>query len=178
MLIDTDFSLFWDQELSRSRTTDTQWRHKSKMSEKLGRCGRKDMLPPNLKIWDWVWIFGRAVKAISSLGVRNPCFHPLMMYGWQYSWFGLYDEITQDTRRIVQILYHWKTAGIFNYTICNSIARILILFWIDNGKRFLAHNDPLHISKGVPCGSLLAWLGLFLNILWHWFLCIFFPKNE
>ena len=30
------------------------------------------MLPPYLKIWDWDWIFGRAVKAISSLGVRSP----------------------------------------------------------------------------------------------------------
>ena len=56
-----------------SRTTDTQWRHKSKISEKLGRCGRQKMLPPYLKIWEWEWIFGRAVKAISSLGVRSPC---------------------------------------------------------------------------------------------------------
>ena len=31
------------------------------------------MLRPYLKIWDWAWIFGRAVKAISSLGVRSPC---------------------------------------------------------------------------------------------------------
>ena len=53
-------------------TTDTQWRHKSKISEKLGRCGRQNMLPPYLKIWDWDWIFGRAMKAISSLGVRSP----------------------------------------------------------------------------------------------------------
>ena len=50
-------------------TTDTQWRHKSEM----GRCGRQNMLWPYLKIWDWDWIFGRAVKAISSLGVRSPC---------------------------------------------------------------------------------------------------------
>ena len=54
------------------RTTDTQWRHKSKISEKLGRCGRQNMLPPYLKIWEWEWIFGRAVKAISTLGVRSP----------------------------------------------------------------------------------------------------------
>ena len=52
--------------------TDTQWRHKSKRSEKLGRCGRQNMLWPYLKIWEWEWIFGRAVKAISSLGVRSP----------------------------------------------------------------------------------------------------------
>ena len=56
-----------------TRTTDTQWRHKSKTSEKLGRCGRQNMLPPYLKIWEWEWIFGRAVKAVSSLGVRSPC---------------------------------------------------------------------------------------------------------
>ena len=53
------------------RTTDTQWRHKSKISKNLGRCGRQNMLPPYLNIWDWDWIFGRAVKAISSLGVRS-----------------------------------------------------------------------------------------------------------
>ena len=31
------------------------------------------MLQPYLKIWDWDLIFGRAVKVISSLGVRSPC---------------------------------------------------------------------------------------------------------
>ena len=57
----------------KSRTMDTQWRHKSKISEKLGRFGRQNMLRPYLKIWDWDWILGRAVKAIPSLGVRSPC---------------------------------------------------------------------------------------------------------
>ena len=52
---------------------DTQWRHNSKISEKLGR---QNMLRPYLKIWDWDWIFGRAVKAIFSLGVRSPCETP------------------------------------------------------------------------------------------------------
>ena len=60
-----------------SRTTDTQWRHKLKISEKLGRCGRQNILRPYLKIWEWEWIFGRAVKAISSLGVRSPWFDAL-----------------------------------------------------------------------------------------------------
>ena len=63
----------WKREYLSSRTTDTQWRHKSKISEKLGRCGRQNMLSPYLKIWEWEWIFGCAVKAISSLGVRSPC---------------------------------------------------------------------------------------------------------
>ena len=62
----------------RARTTDTQWRHTSNISEKLGRCGRQNMLRPYLKIWEWEWIFGRAVKAISSLGVRSPWIHARM----------------------------------------------------------------------------------------------------
>ena len=56
----------------QARTTDTQWRHKSKKSEFLGRCGRQNMVRPYLKIWDWDLIFGRAVKEISSPGVRSP----------------------------------------------------------------------------------------------------------
>jgi hypothetical protein len=59
------------------RLIRTQWRHKSKISEKLGRCGRQNILQPYLKIWDWDWIFGHAVKAISSLGVRSPWFESI-----------------------------------------------------------------------------------------------------
>ena len=33
------------------------------------------MLRPYLKIWDWDWVFGHAVKTISSLGVRSPWLH-------------------------------------------------------------------------------------------------------
>ena len=46
--------------------------HKSKKSEILGRCGRQNMLQSYLKVWDWDLIFGRAVKVISSPGVRSP----------------------------------------------------------------------------------------------------------
>ena len=49
----------------QARTTDTQWRHKSKKSEILGRYGRQYLLWPFLKIRDWDLIFGHAVKAIS-----------------------------------------------------------------------------------------------------------------
>ena len=44
-----------------------------KKSENLGRCGWQNMLWPYLRIWDWDWIFGRAVKAFFSPGVRSPC---------------------------------------------------------------------------------------------------------
>ena len=62
---DPNSKSFW------SRTTDIQWRHKSKKSEILGRCGRQNMLRPYL-IWDCDLIFGRGVKPISSLVVRCP----------------------------------------------------------------------------------------------------------
>ena len=62
-----------------TRTTDTQWRHKPKIYENLGRCGRQNMLRPYLKIWDWEWIFGRAVKTISYLDVRSPWFEVQIM---------------------------------------------------------------------------------------------------
>ena len=58
---------------SATRTTDTQWRHKSKKLKNLDQCGRKNMLWLYLKIWEWDWIFGLAVKTISPPGVRSPC---------------------------------------------------------------------------------------------------------
>ena len=66
-----------------ARTTDTQWRHKSKISEKLGRCGRQNMLRPYLNIWEWEWIFGRAVKATFSPGVRSPWSLQRKWFSWQ-----------------------------------------------------------------------------------------------
>ena len=57
-------------------TTDIKWRQESKISEKLGRYGRQNMLQPYLKICDWDWIFGCVVKTNSSLGLRSPCNRP------------------------------------------------------------------------------------------------------
>ena len=64
---------FYFYASARSRTTDTQWRHKSKKPENLGRCGRQNMPQPYLKIWEWEWIFGCAVKAISSPSICSLC---------------------------------------------------------------------------------------------------------
>ena len=88
VLVPFPVSFHYPALLGITRTTDTQWRHKSKESENLGRCGRQNMLRPYLKIWGWDLIFGRAVKAISSLGVR--------------SWWGIkghYGSITVKRRR-------------------------------------------------------------------------------
>ena len=51
----------------------TDYGHPMNKSEILDRCGRQNMLRLYLKILDWDLIFGRAVKAISSPGVRSPC---------------------------------------------------------------------------------------------------------
>ena len=40
------------------------------------------MLWPYLKIWDWDLIFGHAVKAISSPGVRSPWYASLIFCAW------------------------------------------------------------------------------------------------
>ena len=62
------------------RTMDTQWRPNSKISEKLGRCGRQNMLRPYLRIWEWEWILGCAVKALSV--VRG---WDIELVGWKFS---------------------------------------------------------------------------------------------
>ena len=74
------FCFTWCNLSLLSTTTDAQWRHKSKISEKLGWCGRQNMLRPLLKIWEWEWIFGRAVKSISCLGVRSPWLTSCLIY--------------------------------------------------------------------------------------------------
>ena len=88
-----------------TRTTDTQWRHKSKISEKLGRYGRQNMLRPYLKIWDWDWIFGRAVKAIFSLGVRSPWLIQYKMYLVKTKCYTLY--ACQYNSQLVYFLHHF-----------------------------------------------------------------------
>ena len=64
-----DFNISWISP----RTTDTHWRHKSKISETWTDAnGRQNMLRSYLKIWEWEWIFGRVVKANASQSVRSP----------------------------------------------------------------------------------------------------------
>ena len=88
------------------RTTDTQWRHKSKISEKLGRCGRQNMLRPFLKIWEWEWIFGRAVKAISSLGVRSLCIKSSdNYYIMQHSFFSNFSWMFLNPNNFFQLKF-------------------------------------------------------------------------
>ena len=56
------------------RTTDTQWKHKIKEIWKFGpmwQAQHASALPKSFGSWEL--IYGRAVKTISSSGVRSPC---------------------------------------------------------------------------------------------------------
>ena len=53
--------------------TPNEGMYKSKKYEKLGWCGRQNMLRAYLKILGWELIYWHAVKEISSPGVRSPC---------------------------------------------------------------------------------------------------------
>ena len=90
------------------RTMDTQWRHESKKYEYLGWCVRQNMLRPYLKIWEWELIFGRAVKAISSPGVRSPWIIPLWILILTYSCIEIYEQAYQWSL-ITPVLTLWNT---------------------------------------------------------------------
>ena len=104
------------------RTTDTQWRHKWKKYEILGRCGRQNMLRPYLKIWEWEWIFGCAVKAISSLGVCIP---------W-YSGCGLSKGATVFDETIEK--YPWKDE--IRDTLTLLTFALLYAVWFSDRKSY------------------------------------------
>ena len=79
--------------------------YKSKISEKLGRCGKKNMLRPYLEIWDWNWILGCAVKAIFSLGVLSPWLIQYKMYLVKTKCYTLY--ACQYNSQLVYFLHHF-----------------------------------------------------------------------
>ena len=80
-----------------ARTTDTQWRNKSKKSVNLGWCGRQNMLLRYLKIWEWELIFGRAVKAIFAPGVRCPWYLCTSeIFGPATLWFMEHTRLLKD----------------------------------------------------------------------------------
>ena len=54
-----------------SRTTDSQWKHKSKKSENLGQCGRQSMLRLYLKIWFWAFQWGQFPHRASVVRGRH-----------------------------------------------------------------------------------------------------------
>ena len=124
-MIEKSYLFILESELKNKllgpRTTDTQWRHKSKMSVKLGRCGRQNMLRPYLKIWEWEWIFGRAVKAISSMGVRSPWvkvrrFWPLaLMPQWDWCHFEVALEFIYILRSLAPADFTGAVSKNFRY---------------------------------------------------------------
>ena len=61
------------------------------------------MLRPYLKIWEWEWIFGRSVKAISSLGVRSPWYNAtkLRLGHWLSFCLMVIEEIEEKVEHVI-----------------------------------------------------------------------------
>ena len=125
--------LFW----TGARTTDTQSRHKSEISEKLGRCGIKNMLWPYLRIWDWDWIFGRAVKAISSLGVRSPWTSALQGQGNSFDFLQLGES--GRNMDVTSIILDWFPIlySCFFWLHLPYYLQMLQIFWILHNRLVL-----------------------------------------
>ena len=64
--------------ISHGLRTPNEGRNQRYLYENLGWCGRQNMFRSYLKIWEWEWIFGRAVKSIM---VRKICLHTGTDYG-------------------------------------------------------------------------------------------------
>ena len=139
------------------RPTDTQWRHKSKKSENLGWCGRQNMLRPYLQIWEWVLIFGRAVKAISSPCVRSPCLTLLSNSSCtnleQHQFFWVPKKVHLKALRLSKYtvnkvsLYWVKVYKVQIYSIVFMIKisfwKMLCMFWgLRRGILFMLDFDP------------------------------------
>ena len=87
------------------------------------------MLRPYLKIWDWEWIFGRAVKAISSLVVRSPCralFHKPVTFFCAVS----YSKPAQanDSQNIdFKIYIHHRSSNEINLNNRNAFTNVTLI---------------------------------------------------
>ena len=137
------------------RTTDTQWKHKSQISEKLGRCGRQNMLRPYLNIWEWEWIFGRAVKATFSLGVRSPCSFPSLakvrplfylccsIVKWFYKSHGSSNHIKLQLLVDIAVFLTFQ----FSFQISNMIEKKITKYSDLDFRGYLKKHDPIRYHR-------------------------------
>ena len=86
------------------------------------------MLRPYLKIWDWDWIFGRAVKAFSSLGVHSPWFREnVHVEVWRWS------KRTKSYPRSYWMAPKWSGVhSMRTQALRSNVYFILLLFLIES----------------------------------------------
>ena len=99
------------------------------------RCGRQNMLRPYIKNWEWEWIFGRAVKTISSPGE-----HSLCLKGYLWNILSNVQDILSPTAihyirdQLLKLTLEWLQRGpIFKWFI-----KIITEVW----KSFENLNEP------------------------------------
>ena len=113
------------------------------------------MLRPYLKIWDWDWIFGRAVKAILSLGVRSP-------------WLPLFTIEKWNINLLLGSKGHiWMTCSMFFFPLPCQI----FFSWVDYVLK-ISNKPIIFINRGFIYQFLMI---VMMEIL-LWIKCIiFFP---
>ena len=99
--------------------TDTQWRHELNKSENLGWWGWQNMLRPYLKICEWEWIFGCAVKAFSLPGVLSPWIVP-----WVWNWF-----FENSSRELLNTTPLILSSCLFTAALTQFAKKLLLKFW-------------------------------------------------
>ena len=77
------------------------------------------MLRPYLKIWEWEWIFGHAVKAISSPGVRS-----VFSDGFFFQRNNLLDFETKSVNKFQ------NGSQRYTYRVLQTIQMNLMLLWV------------------------------------------------
>ena len=103
------------------------------------------MLRPYLKIWEREWIFGRAVKAISSPGVRSPC---TVLCGLKsYS-----PSIFLCTCIFVRFFLYRQLSSIEK----NQNSKIQVTFMITDYGRLVRKSLSLHGRKSTPTPKILG----------------------
>jgi len=121
------------------------------------------MLRPYLKIWDWDWIFGRAVKAISSLGIRSPWSDPSLYFKQIISNYfpkffiqlapsSIYScSIGHILEYVFCHLGCWAVKGKFlkRRNFCLSMQLFWVVFSCFHGQKFNFSKKNLHCSNRI-----------------------------
>ena len=131
-----------------SQTTDTQWWHKSKISENLGRCGRQNMLCLYLKIWElqnsgswfsavqWRRFPHRVSVGHASHQTRRPCkLKTLQTYKQFTKKFAIMKVAKEKSNRFLQGLNWFQKHGQFKFYfilqgILACVMWILLQVWL------------------------------------------------
>ena len=104
------------------------------------------MLRPHLKIWEWELIFDRAVKGISTLGVRSPW----SMSIFEFDSFGVFDRKNKSIFCDLSIFLHGKDSNVTLEVFFGPIVSVLSYHCsTDNGLPQLISHPTVNVRVRV-----------------------------